>query len=63
MLVRQLKDLIHDTHHLCTRFRADEIEAMSHGISGGKHVIKLANIYEPNGDRFCIGHDNAKWTV
>ena len=51
MLPRRLIDLIHDTHHLCTRFRIDEIKGMSRGISGGKQVIKLANIYEPNGDR------------
>ena len=25
-------DLIHDTHHLCTRFRIDRIKAMSRGI-------------------------------
>ena len=53
--VRKLIDLIHDTHHLCTRFRIDEIKAMP-CISGGKQVVKIANIYEPNSDRVCIGH-------
>ena len=29
--------------HLCTRFRINGIKAMSHGILGGKRVIKFAN--------------------
>ena len=31
-------DLIHDTCHLCTPIRIDEIKAMSRGFSGGKQV-------------------------
>ena len=36
--------LIHDTRHLCTRFRIDGIKAMSSGISGGKQVMRFANM-------------------
>lgn len=39
-------DLIHDhaTHpSLCLCFRIDRIKTMSHGISGGKEVIKFAD--------------------
>ena len=39
-------DLIHDhaTHpSLCLCFRIDGIKTMSHGISGGKEVIKFAD--------------------
>ena len=36
-------DLIHDTRHLCTRFRIDGIKAMSRGILEGKLKIKFAN--------------------
>ena len=43
--------LIHDTHHLCTRFRIDGIKAMSRGISGGKQKIKFANLR--NRGRLC----------
>ena len=34
-------DPIHDTLHLCTRFRVDGIKAMSRDISGNKQVIKF----------------------
>ena len=37
-------DLIHDTRHLCTRSRIDGIKAVSRCISGGKQVIKSANM-------------------
>ena len=43
--------LIHDTHHLCTRFRIDGIKALSSGISGGKQKIKFANLR--NRGRLC----------
>ena len=37
-------DLIHNTRHLCTRFRIAGIKAtMSRGISRGKQNIKFAN--------------------
>ena len=39
----QLIDLIHDTHHLCMRFRIDGIKAISRGISRGKQVLKFAS--------------------
>ena len=45
-------DFIHDTRHLCTRFRADGVKAMSRGISGGKQVIKFANT--SNHGRVCL---------
>ena len=32
-------DLNHDTLHLCTRFRIDDMKAMSRGISGSKQVL------------------------
>ena len=42
--VRYIKiDLIHDARHLCTRIRADELKAMSRGLSGGKREMKPAN--------------------
>ena len=44
-------DPIHDTRHLCTRFRIDGIKAMSRGISGGKQKIKFANAR--NRGRLC----------
>ena len=34
-------DLIHDTRHLCTLLRTDEMKVMSRGFSEGKHVIKF----------------------
>ena len=37
----QLIDLIHNTHHLCMRFRIDGIKAISRGISGSKQVCDL----------------------
>ena len=40
-------DLIHDTRHLCTRFRIDGIKAMSRGISGDKQVIAFASTSYP----------------
>ena len=36
-------DLNHDTLHLCTRFRIDDMKAMSRGISGTKQVLKFAD--------------------
>ena len=36
--------LIHDTRHLCTRFRFDGIKAMSTGISAGKQVMRFAKM-------------------
>ena len=48
--------LIHDTRHLRTRFRADGIEAMSRGISGGKQVKKFAN--RINRGRVCLFFQN-----
>ena len=35
-------DLIHDTHHLCTRSRTDGIKAMSRGFSGGRQEKNIA---------------------
>ena len=35
-------DLIHDTHHLCTRSRTDGIKAMSRGFSGGRQKKNIA---------------------
>ena len=43
-------DLIHDTRHLCTRFRIDGIKAMLRGISGGSQNITFA--YSSNRSRF-----------
>ena len=34
----QQTDFIHDTRHLCTPIRIDEIKAMSRGFTGGKQV-------------------------
>ena len=34
-------DLLHDTRHLCMRFRIDGMKAMSRGISEGKQKINL----------------------
>ena len=31
-------DFIHETRHLCTPIRIDEIKAMSRGFTGGKQV-------------------------
>ena len=31
-------NFIHETHHLCTPIRIDEIKAMSRGFTGGKQV-------------------------
>ena len=45
-------DLIHDTRHLCTRFRIDGMKAMSRGISGGKQKIIFANAR--NRGRLCL---------
>ena len=42
-LLQKPIDLIHDSRHLCSRIRIDEIKALSRGISGGKQVIKFAN--------------------
>ena len=39
-------DLIHDTHHLCTRFRIDRIKAMSRGFSGGQTSDKICKCRE-----------------
>ena len=41
-------DLIHDTHHLCTRLRTDGIKVMSRGFSEGKQVIKFASFILDN---------------
>ena len=38
------KVLIQDTHHLCTLLRTDGIKVMSRSFSGGKEVIKFANL-------------------
>ena len=46
--------LIHDTRHLCTRFRFDGIKAMSTGISGGKQVMRFACCEEDNYRRYCL---------
>ena len=43
-----LIDLLHDTRHLCTRFRIDGIKPMSRGISGHKQVIKCLNTSNRN---------------
>ena len=45
-------DLIHNTCHLCLLSRTDGIKAMSHGFSGGKQVIKSANIR--NHSQICL---------
>lgn len=39
-------------HPICTCFRIDGLKAMSHGNSGGKQVINLANM--SNGSQFCV---------
>ena len=49
-------DLIHDTRHLCTRSRIDGIKAVSRCISGGKQVIKSANM--SNHGRVCSFYQN-----
>ena len=49
-------DFINDTRHLCTRFRADGIKAMSRCISGGKEVIKFTNT--SNHGRVCLFSHN-----
>ena len=45
--------LIHDTRHLCTRFRTDGIKAMSSGISGGKQVMRFAKMPFARWRHFC----------
>ena len=52
----QTIDIIHDTCHLCTRFRIDGIKAMSHGFSGGKQNIKFAKAR--NRGRLCLFSQN-----
>ena len=49
-------DLIHDTCHLCTRFRVDGIKAMSRDISGHKQVIKCSNTSKRG--RICLFSQN-----
>ena len=49
-------DLIHDTRHLCTRSRIDGIKAVLRCISGGKQVIKSANM--SNHGRDCSFYQN-----
>ena len=49
-------DLIHDTCHLCTRFRVDGIKAMSRDISGDKQVIKCSNTSKRG--RICLFSQN-----
>ena len=49
-------DLIHDTRHLCMRFRIDGMKAMSRGISEGKQKIKFANAR--NCRRLCLLSQN-----
>ena len=51
-------DLIHDTLHLCTRFRIDDVKAMSRGISGSKQVLKFADA--SNRGRVCLSSQNDK---
>ena len=51
-------DLIHDTHHLCTRLRTDGAKAKSRSFSGGKQVIKFANT--KNRGRVCSIQNNMK---
>ena len=51
-------DVIHDTRHLCTRFRIDGIKAMSRGILGGKQVVKFANT--SNRGRVWLSSQNYK---
>ena len=49
-------DLLHDTRHLCMRFRIDGMKAMSRGISEGKQKIKFANAR--NCRRLCLLSQN-----
>ena len=49
-------NLIHDTCHLCTRFRVDGIKAMSRDISGDKQVIKCSKTSKRG--RICLFSQN-----
>ena len=55
--------LIHDTHHLCTRFRIDGIKAMSRGISGGKQKIKFAKFEKSRSTLFILSKRNDDFFV
>ena len=51
-------DFIHDTRHLCTPIRIDEIEAMSRGFTGGKQVKIICKCKRLRSSMFIL--DNRK---
>ena len=57
-----LPDLIYDSCHLCTHFRTERRKAMSRGFSGGKQVIKSANLYKKSRRSLFI-LDDKKWNT
>ena len=51
-------DFIHDTRHLCTPIRIDEINAMSRGFTGGKQVKTICKCKILRSSMFIL--DNRK---
>ena len=51
-------DFIHDTRHLCTPTRIDEIKAMSRGFSGDKQVKTICKCKTLRSSMFIL--DNRK---
>ena len=51
-------DFIHDTRHLCTPIRIDEIKAMSRGFTGGKQVKTICKCKILRSSMFIL--DNRK---
>ena len=54
----QQVDFIHDTRHLCTPIRIDEINAMSRGFTGGKQVKTICKCKILRSSMFIL--DNRK---
>ena len=54
----QQTDFIHDTRHLCTPKRIDEIKAMSRGFTGGKQVKTICKCKTLRPSMFIL--DNRK---
>ena len=54
----QQVDFIHDTRHLCTPIRIDEINAMSRGFTGGKQAKTICKCKILRSSMFIL--DNRK---
>ena len=54
----QQTDFIHDTRHLCTPIRIDEIKAMSRGFSGDKQVKTIFKCKTLRSSMFILDNRN-----